>query len=158
MKKHVKRCLFFLLVLSIFVSAVAGCRSEVKEVDLAAMSKELLDSGAFTDLLSAVDTETAATLYGLDVGDVKSCTVYCGTGATAEEIALFLAADTAAAGRIKTAADARIQHQITAYESYVPAEVPKLEAALVRQTGPYVFCVVSADTDAAKAVVDRCSE
>ena len=136
MKNCVKRCSFFLFSLLFFIAAAAGCSSSVKEVDFSAMSQDLLGSGAFTDLMNTVTPETAATLYGIESDDVKSCTVYCGTGATAEEIALFLATGTDAADRIKAAADARIQHQITAYESYVPAEVPKLENALVYENGP----------------------
>ncbi|MGI6029456.1 MAG: DUF4358 domain-containing protein [Candidatus Heteroscillospira sp.] len=151
MKKSLS--LFLLLALMCLLCACgSGSHTDFAPADLTA---ELLDSSCFTDLLSKMETDTALELYGLDESDVSDCSIYLGTGATAEEIAVFKAADEDAAAKIAEAMDARVTGQISAYESYVPAEVPKLEKAIVRSSGVYVAYVTAADADGAVKIIDK---
>jgi hypothetical protein len=142
------------LLLSLLICALcAGCGA-APDFEPAALAEALESSGCFTDLLSEMDTAMAMELYGIEEGDVEACAVYLGTGATAEEIAVFRAKSAAAAKTIAEAFGARRDNQITAYKNYVPTEVPKLEDAIVKSSGSYAVYVTAADADGAQKIID----
>ena len=139
-----KRVLFFSLSLVLILFTFCGCgKKTITEVDFDSLSFELLESGAFSDLLCPLDKEVASSLYGIDKNEFEDFALFCSTGATAEEIALFKGVDESSASQIKEAIEARIQNQISSYENYVPEEVPKLEEAIVMQHGVFVIYVTS---------------
>ena len=153
MKKLLSLALAAVLVLCL----LTGCGSEQEKVsfDPAEAAEALLETKAFSDILSPVDAKVAESLYSVDPEKVAACAVYCSTGATAEEIAIFQCSDEAAAKALEQSARARLESQAAAYAGYGPQEVPKLENADLRVSGVYVTCVVSADTAAAAAVLDK---
>ncbi|MEG0035472.1 MAG: DUF4358 domain-containing protein [Oscillospiraceae bacterium] len=150
-----KNKILLLLAVGVPFCLISGCVPAAKpaEYDLAALSSEVSKSGAFSDLLSPVQVDVAASLYSFDPKDVAECNLLCSTGATTEEIGLFKCSDEAAATRVKSAADARVKSQRTAYESYAPNEMPKLDEAIVSQNGLYVFYIVSTDSAKVDAVL-----
>lgn len=151
-----KKTIPAILALALLLCLITGCKGEAsRELDAEAMVSALLDSGAFTDLLSPVGGEAARALYQYDGGDVSEALLYCGTGATAEEIAVFKCADGGAASRLRTAAEKRVEGQIRAFENYVPAEVPKLKQADIRVMGPFAVLVVSADAEKTGSILDE---
>jgi len=147
--------LAFLAFCMVF-GALTGCTEKAKpaEYDLEALGKQIADSGAFSDILSPVNKEIAASFYGFEDAEVTECVEYCSTGATTEEIALIKCADEEAAAKISAKAKARVETQRTIYESYAPLEMPKLDDAIVTQDGLYVFYIVSADSAKVQAVLD----
>ncbi|MGE4353973.1 MAG: DUF4358 domain-containing protein [Oscillospiraceae bacterium] len=147
-----------LLVVMALLLLLPACGSEenkVKDFDPADLSAALLDSNCFTDLLSEMDTAVALELYGIDAEKVDGCSVYLGTGATAEEIAVFKAVDADAAAEIAAALQDRVASQVEAYKNYVPKEVPKLEKAIVLSKGVYAVYVTAEDSDGARSIVDN---
>lgn len=141
-----KRTLPLMLAVCICIFAFAGCSSgSSREYNIAILSDKLLSEEVFSDILSPVPTDIAANVYGFDKEDVKNAVVYCSTGATTEEIGMFKCVDEEAAGRVLEKAKARIESQKTAYVSYAPGEVPKLEDSFVKSDGIYVFYIVSVD-------------
>lgn len=153
-----KRLVILALAAVLAMGLLAGCGSDgVETADFGpeTAAQELLESKAFSDILSPVTAKVAAALYGVKETDISACAVFCSTGATAEEIAIFKVQDENLARQLETAARARLKSQAAAYAGYGPQEVPKLEAADVRRQGVYVSCVVSADTEAAAAVMDK---
>lgn len=150
-----KKMMWLLLAAALLTGALAGCGNTAKEMNMDALHTELLDSSAFTDILSPLEPVVAANIYGVEAADVAQCTVLCSTGATAEEIGLFQAADEDAAKRIYEAALARVGAQEVSFENYVPAEMPKLADAIVKQAGVYVVYVVAADAKAAGDIVGK---
>ena len=134
----------------------SGCAQKAKpvEFDLEALSSQLEQSEAFSDILSPVSKEIAASFYGFEDADVTQCVVLCSTGATTEEIGLIKCASEEAAAKIKANAAARVETQRAIYESYAPGEMPKLDDAIVSQNGLYVFYIVSADYTKAQAVLN----
>ena len=80
---------------------------------------------------------------------------YISSGATAEEIAVFEAADKAAADRLYKAAQERVENQKTAFEDYVPAEMTKLGNPVLVKKGSFVVLCVADDAAAAKKIVDK---
>lgn len=152
MKKLV--CILAALCLALSLCACGGGQKAEKEIDLDALAGALLDSGAFTDLLSPPADGVAARLYDFDEADVEAVIMYTGTGATAEEIFLARAVSTDAAAALKTACEQRVENQKLAFRSYAPDEVAKLDDAVLTTQGSTVILVVSADAAAVRSVVE----
>jgi len=143
-----KRALSTVLVLCIFAAALAGCgggSNETAEYDIEELSAKIVDSGAFSDILSQVNDDIVISYYGFDAADVDKMHVYISTGATTEEVGLFKCKDSDAASRVLAKAQERAQAQKTAYQSYAPAEVPKIDDAVIKADGVYVFYIVAND-------------
>jgi len=151
-----KRNTAVILAVVCLLSALCGCGgSEKKELSVEALSADLLENAKFTDSLDRLDAPVVPLLYSVDPADYTACAVYCGTGATAEEIAVFEAVDEAAAGRLLAAAQARVAAQIETYKDYGPEDARMLEDSIVRQNGRFVIVVVCADGKGAAAVVEQ---
>lgn len=149
-----KKTFAALLTGVLLLGLLAGCGNTTQpaaELDLTAVEAALEKAEVYSDILNPAfdDMETVAMLYSLDAADIQSCIVRCSTGATAEEMALFQAKDEAAAQRIEAAMAARVETQKTAFENYVPEEIPKLEQAKILRSGVYVAYVTAADAEAA---------
>ena len=151
-----KKLLILALALSLALCALVGCGGQKPvQFDPQEAADALLDSKAFSDILSPIQPGIAAMLYKVPSESVDACSVYCSTGATAEEIAVFRCRDEASAATLKQAAQQRLQEQKDAYESYAPQEIPKLDNALLRASGVYVVCVVAEDYDAVRPILDK---
>lgn len=150
-----KKIMLTMMALCLFVTAFAGCggKSNEKEYDLEALSSEIVASDAFSDILNQVNPDIAPTFYGFDAADVESMSLYCSTGATTEEVGIFKCKDEDAASRVLEKAKERVDFQKTSYESYAPAEVPKLNDAIVKAEGVYVFYIVANDYTAVNKIL-----
>ena len=109
----------------------------------------------FEDSLSELDTNVALTYYGIDADKVKNSVVVVSTGATAEEIAVFEAADQSSADAIKSACEDRKAKQTTSYADYKPSETSRLDKAIIKEDGNYVVYCVTDDTDKANEIIDK---
>lgn len=117
--------------------------------------KAMAQAGAFSEELEEVDSDTAFLLYrlgdyGLTQEDLKDCAVLRSAGATCEEGAVLVFTGADKAEKAEGALKDYIQGQIEANEDYRPAEIPKLEGALVDRRGESLLLVVASDLDAAK--------
>jgi hypothetical protein len=152
-----KRKLSFLLALVLLLGLLAGCGGKAVEIDLSSLSEALLSSGAFTAVIEPVDSEIGCYLYGLETGDAcpaAEMVFFLSEGATANELALFKAKDKDSAAVLAKAVTDRLDYQKQSFESYAPAEVSKLEDAIVTTTGLYVLLVVTEDYSAARTTLD----
>ena len=152
-----KKALTLILVASLLLAALVACgtKTQAKDYDLAAMAADLKTNGGYSDIISPIEKDVAAKLYGVDASSISDCQVYCSTKATTEEIGLFKCADEKAAETLLAAAKNRVKSQRDTYSSYAPAEMPKLDDAIVKQDGNYVFYIVTADSTKAQAVLDK---
>ena len=150
-----KRKIALALSLLCLLSALVGCGGGKKELEPRAFVDEILSGAKFTDSLNQLDDPVVPLLYGVDAADYTDAIVYCGTAATAEEIAVFTARDAAAADRLLTAARARVDKQIESYKSYGPAAAMTLENAIVEKSGNHVIVVVCTDSDGAAKIADK---
>lgn len=137
--------------LCVFTSAVlwlslAACGGEKQTAFDPADAQALLTAqGAFTETLEEIDQATACALYDIDESTVVSCAVYGSTGATAEELAIFVLSDEAAAEAARTALGYRVEDRQEELADYLPHEVSKLDGAVVEQRGASVLLAVAAD-------------
>ncbi len=149
-----KRKIAWLLALVCLLTAFTGCGGK-KELEPRAFVDELLSGAKFTDSLNQLDDPVVPLLYGVDAADYTSAIVYAGTGATAEEIAVFTARDDAAADRLLTAARTRVDDRIESFKNYGPAAAMSLENAIVEKSGKYVIVVVCSDSEGAAKIADK---
>ena len=103
--------------------------------------------------LYALDESVAQGLYGTDA-DTR-CWVRAGTGATAEELAVFETKDADAAAALVQKLEARNADRIESYSSYIPEEVPKLENAVILSGGRYVVLCVAKDASAVREAAEK---
>lgn len=153
-----KRISIFLLCLCLALSLCAcgsGGGQKTGDINFEDCSRELLDSDAFSDMLSPVTAEVAEGLYQIDAADIEDVQLYISTLATAEEIGLFKASSADAANRIQDAIQTRIQAQIEAYSDYGPEEVPKLEKAIVKSRDLYVVYVTADNNESVESVLSK---
>ena len=71
-----------------------------------------------------------------------------------EEIAVLVFSTQEEADDARKALEARVSDQKDACEGYLPAELPKLEQAIVKESGSSVLLVVANDSQAAQAALD----
>lgn len=152
-----KKVISLLLACAAVICVAAGCgeNSAAKAVstDPKTLSSQIKSSAKFTDQLSEISLQAADKRYGVDASQVKSCDVYVGTGATAEEISVWQAKNEAAAAAIKEKADDFVKMQKDSYSDYKPSEVPKLSTAVLEQKGTVVVLCISADNQKAKELI-----
>lgn len=151
MKKLISLCAALALALSL--AACSGGGKDSAGYDPAAVSKALLDSGAFSETLEALDADLITGFYGLETAPEEAA-VYTSTGATAEEVAVMTFADQESADAALTAMETRVADQKAACEGYLPAELPKLDKAIVKESGKSVLLVVANDPEKAQAALD----
>ena len=131
---------------------LTSCNEQPKDVDISALASQIVGEVSFDDSLSEIDDDMISMLYSID--GYTDAVLYKGSGATAEEVAIFKMETTDDAKEALEEAQAHIQSQIESYESYIPEEVSRLEDAIVRQDGCYVSVVVSGDSTAAEKLLD----
>ncbi len=155
MKKSVPvLCCALLLALS------AACSSGQPEAaaayDPASTAQALLDSGAFSQELEALDADIIAPNYGL-TDEPEEAVAYTSLEGGYEQLAVLKLADEAAA---KTACDTltayvAAQKETEADVQYKPEDLPKLEQAVVKQAGNTVLLVVANDYAKADAALNQ---
>lgn len=134
---------------------LAACGGAAADVDVNKAADAVRAGTSFTDELIKTETANAESLYQVDAGLVEDACVYIGTGATPEEIAVWKAKDEQGAAKIKEAADGRVETQKQRFTDYNPEQMPKLEKAVVQQSGKTVVLCISADPDKAKTAVEQ---
>ena len=148
MKRNLPALIALLLILTL-LSACGG--TGVKPLPSGAeLEKSLVDAGIFSEELESVDADIAAYLYGLTEAEgVEIVSWYSSSGGTAEEVTLFYCQDDAVLKTVRESADARLDFQKRTYADYAPAEVPKLEGAVVRVRDRVLVVCVAADPEKA---------
>lgn len=149
-----KKTIVILITLSLLLAA-AGCggKEETAPMDGAALTRSLLSSGCFSVKLEELPASKAQVFYGVDGSRLQNAWLYHAEGVCKEQIAVFQAVDETAAGEIVPILREMLENDIRADKDYAPDEVPKLEKAVLRQSGEWVVLVVAADPTAASHTV-----
>jgi len=152
--------LAILMVLLITLLLCSGCGGEeAKVLDVSGLGNALVTSDLFVDELTEGESDVIYEFYGIDASDVKEAKVYFSTGATAEEIAIFVAADKEASAKIAQGAATRVEDLKNSFEQYLPAEMQKLGDPVLMEVGnpngDYVILCICNDTAKAKSIIEQ---
>ena len=155
-----KHSLSKLMILAAALCLLLGACSSPAESGTTAFDPEtatqaVLDSGAFSVELTELD---AALLYdfsgyGLDSSTLTASKAYSASG-FAEQVSVTVWKDEAAAQAAVDMFKTYLEDMAATYKDYAPAEVPKLENAVLEQRGSSVLLAVANDAGAAKTAVD----
>lgn len=135
----------------IFLAAISmlsffGCE-KAKIFDANILADTLNSNLEFGEALEKTDSEIAYSIYGIDPALCNDAAVYLGSGATADEIAVFSCVDNAAVKKVVEAANNRLDYLHEGYSSYGPDEVPKIEGAKVITEGLTVIVCICENPD-----------
>lgn len=118
------------------------------------VAQKLQDSISFEYPLSQLPDDAANKLYGLDGSIIEEQAVFVGVGgALADEVGVWRVKDEKDAATVEEAAEKRVENQKTSFKDYAPAEMPKLEKAVIKTNGDTIILCVSSDADKAKEVI-----
>lgn len=146
------------LALGLSLTACGGGEAETQQsYDPEVATQALLDSGAFSEQLESIDAGMAQNYFGLDAAPEEAA-VYGSTGATAETAAVLVFDSEETASAAADNLEVWIEDQKAACEGYLPAEIPKLDGAILDQAGNSVVLVVAGDYDKAQAALDGLEE
>lgn len=121
-----------------------------EQIDISELAEKALSEISFDLPLEILDSSAAEYLYpGLPEG-CESVIYYTG-GAGAEELAVFRSSESDA---VKTVVEAHRAEQRTGFASYKPADVEKIDNAVLIQSGEYTVFCISADHEKAKSVIE----
>ena len=155
-------------LIAIAISAMlmlTGCGGSEEAVEANA-TIQVADASA-ADITNAVMTEieipsamekTAENIgayYDIDVATVVEMSVFiCGSGAYPDELAVFRFNDEAGAKAGAEAVQSRLDGQIAVYRDYTPAEMYKLDEAVIITNGNWVAFAACADNARAKEIIE----
>lgn len=147
-------CAGVVLMLSL---AACGSKQAAQGYELSAL-QTLVEAGTFSEELEELDGDIAFALYHLEDGgltqeDLSGSAVLRSAGATCEEGAVLVFTSEQAAQTAKEALQGYLDSQIESNRDYRPGEIPKLENALLEQSGSSVLMVVASDLEAAKTAL-----
>lgn len=150
--KIMKKLILVVMAAALIMLCACGeeKNTENKDVDLEALAGKLLESGAFAEELNRVDDGIADKLYGIT--NAKTAYLYVGSGAVADELALFEFESKEDAEAAVEQAQARVTAQSESFADYIPEEVKKLDSAIVKTYGRYLVVCVSGGTEAGEII------
>lgn len=119
----------------------------------------MVEAGAFSEQLEELDADTAFMLYRLgDYGlvreDLVEAAVLRSAGGTCEEGAVLIFADGEKAAAAMEALGAYVESQIEANVDYRPADIPKLEGAVLKHKGNSALLAVPNDAAAVRSLFE----
>lgn len=148
MKKAIILILAAVISLSLF-----GC-DKSKDYDANALADALNAGLEFGEALEKSEPDVAYSIYSIDSELCTDAALYLGSGATADEIAVFNCKDKDSVEKINVAVKDRLDYLLDGYSSYGPSEVPKIENAEVITAGLTVIVCICENPDAVKNIVD----
>lgn len=146
------RNLLFALILAGAVLLFSACAApaETVELDLTAFADGLLESGLFAEALQPVDDGVAQRIYSID--SAVSASLYVGSGAVADELALFAFESEEAAEEAVGLAEDRVAGQRESFASYIPGEAFKCDSAVIKTVGRYLIVCISEGEEAEELI------
>lgn len=156
MKRLAKVLLTGIIAICFAVGFTACGGKETKSMDLSAAAEKLKAEASFDAELQKLDDDMVQNFYmSLKMEDVAECQVFNSTaGDKADEMALFKAKDSSAAERIKAAVEERKQDKVVSFEDYRPDQMDKINNAVIKTEGEYVFLCISGNNQKAGEIID----
>ncbi|MCR5301993.1 MAG: DUF4358 domain-containing protein [Lachnospiraceae bacterium] len=133
---------------------LAGCGGKKADFEIENLASDLNTKITYADTLSPMDLDMAGMFLNLSDINVTKAAVYEGSGGTAEEIVVLECASEDDAKKAEEVLKTRVSDQIESFTDYVPAELTKLNAAVIKVSGKYAVLSVSDNPDEAKKIID----
>lgn len=147
------RVLTTILIAMLIAVTMIGCGSTAS-IDINALAGDLNSKIQYEDSLETLDADIASNFINLSGFTYNAGAFFEGSGATAEEIVVLECATKDDATRAGEALNQRVSEQIESFTDYVPAELEKLNRAVVVVKGNYAILSVSNDPDGARQIID----
>lgn len=136
------------------ILCVGGCVNEAANYD-ANITADKLNSGlTFGETLEKSTADAAYSIYGIDPSLCKDAAIYVGSGATADEIAVFNCVDAESAKTVLEAVNSRIEYLKEGYSSYGPDQVPKIESATVITSAETVILCICENSETVNGILE----
>lgn len=148
-----RRIALLVTVMTVLVCCLAGCGSKEASFDVKALGNDLNTKITYQDSLMELDTDTASMFLNLSDINIVNSAIYEGSGGTAEEIVVLECAGKDDAAKAQAMLEQRVKEQIESFTDYVPGELTKLNAAVIKVNGNYaVLCVCDTPEEASKII------
>lgn len=134
---------------------LAGCGKAKADFDVSALGSDLAQNITYADTLGEMDLGTASMFLNLSGVDVVKASIYEGSGGTAEEIVVLECSSEDEAKKAEQVLKDRVSEQIESFTDYVPEELTKLNAAVIKVSGKYAVLSVSDTPDEARKIIDK---
>ena len=164
MKKRI-----FAAMLAALCLAAASCGTETKTPDATAQEAKVkeytFDAGSVTtEVLAEIPINSAIEkgiadlefyFTDLDTSKLTDASYYmCASGAYPDEIGVFVFDTAESAAAAETAVKARLDKQVSVYESYTPEEMYKLEDAVLEVRQNVIVYAVTENNSRAQEIFD----
>lgn len=151
---------FVLCILTALTATVATACGKSKNkdysIDVSELAGKLYGQIEFEDELNPCRDEAFFIKYGIEnKDDIVNQSTYLSTNATTEEISVVECIDETVAETVKAAFEKRVAQQKSTFASYAPAEVARLDNAVITKLGKYVILCITADTDKANEIIKQ---
>lgn len=150
-----KKLLAIGMVLTFITGMFGACanKDSAKEIQLEDVCTEILSKVKFDEEPQLADDSVALALYNIDPSEVEEFRVYMTSGAYVDEVSVWKSSNRQA---VTDKIRARIAEQKDSYLDYKAEEVPKLDQAVIYESGDYVVCCITSDAENAKQVIESC--
>lgn len=130
------------VAIAILFSFGACVKEEKTNYDAEAVADALNSGLSFGEALEKSTADAAYSIYGIDPALCTNAAIYVGSGATADEVAVFNCVDSDAAKSVLEAVNSRVEYLKEGYSSYGPDQVPKIDsAAIVTLDNNVILCI-----------------
>jgi hypothetical protein len=148
-------CLFLALIaLSSCAKTPENTTESKKRIDIRALAAAVIENVKFTETPEPLESEVVKEQFSVENINCDAV-AYVQSSAVSEIFAAFSAQNEADAQLIENAVYDRIDYLRDGYSSYGPAEVPKIDSAVVIRDGTAVIFCISADNAEAKTFIEN---
>ena len=139
-------------LLAVLMLTLTACGSaQTKTVDAQALADALVQGVKFDGAMSAMSADELR----FSLAEMPDCiaAAYKSDGTTKEIVVVAQCADSAAAATMKASLETYLAEQKDEAAKYQPEELQRLDGAVLQTVGNCVVLCVSADSDAAAALI-----
>ena len=145
----------FMIVTVVAAFVLGACGGKKADFDVEALGNELNEQITYADTLMPLDLDTAGMFLNLSEINVTKAAIYEGSGGPAEEIVVLECATEDDAKKAEEVLKTRVSEQIESFTDYVPGELTKLNAAVIKVNGKYAVLSVSDTPDEAGKIIGK---
>ena len=145
-----------LLLAAVIAFTMAACGKPAAEIDAQALVRTLLQKVPYdTELLPG---EGAAEAFFSGLPENAKATRYAGSGYCPDELVLLELAGEKDGDAAMQAVKRHLDELRSQFLNYFPEEVPKIDSAVTRQLGKYIFVCITPDAETAEDILDHAGD